>query len=436
MTKPHFLQLLRSIAAWFLLATCLPANPPNIVFIISDDQAWTDYGFMGHPHIETPRLDQLARESLVYERGYVTAPLCRPSLASMVTGVHPLQHHIRGNDPVLPSGKHRRQAPAEFKSGREIMTTPLHDQPSMVKLLRDHGYLTLQTGKWWEEDPKDHGFTHAMTHGDPTRGGRHGDVGLEIGRKTQQPYYDFIDEAIAADKPFFVWYGVFLPHDPHNAREELYQKYRDVAPNESTARYWANVEWFDEACGEVLDALDERGIADNTVVIYVCDNGWIPDPERVNRYTRSKQDPYEAGIRTPIMILQPGRVEPAQNSTTLASTIDATATVLRVAGIEPPVRMTGLDLRDTAALDARNQVIVEDYAHDSNLENLDDPNNNLDSRVLIRGWDKIIAWPNRTELYDLQTDVTDQQDLAAQHLEKTRELEQALAAWVESVARP
>ena len=136
------------------------------------------------------------------------------------------------------------------------------------------------------------------------------------------------------------------------------------------------------------------------------------------------------------MIRQPGRVEPAQNSTTLASTIDATATVLRVAGIEPPVRMTGLDLRDTAALDARNQVIVEDYAHDSNLENLDDPNNNLDSRVLIRGWDKIIAWPNRTELYDLQTDVTDQQDLAAQHLEKTRELEQALAAWVESVARP
>lgn len=426
----------------FAVALCFPVvvaaethhevQPPNIVFIISDDQAWTDYGFMGHPHIETPRLDQLAAESLVYTRGYVTAPLCRASLASMVTGVHPIQHRIRGNDPVLPSGQHRRQAPDEFKAGRETMTAPLHDQPSMVKLLREQGYLTLQTGKWWEQDPKDHGFTHAMTHGDEDRGGRHGDAGLEIGRTTQSPYTDFIDEAIAAEKPFFVWYGVFLPHTPHNAREDLFQKYQEVAPNEPTARYWANVEWFDEACGEVLDALDERGIADNTVVIYVTDNGWIPDPERVNRFTRSKQEPYEAGIRTPIMIHWPDHVEPEQNDTTLVSMIDATATMLNLAGIEPPAPMAGLDLRDAAALDARNMVIVEDYAHDSDLTNLDDPTNNLDSRVLIRGWDKIIAWSDRTELYDLKTDVADEHDLAALHPEKVRDMAQQLNDWVQT----
>ena len=71
---------------------------PNIVFILSDDQAWTDYGFMGHPDIKTPHLDKLARASLVFERGYVASPLCRPSLASLVTGLYPFQHGITGND--------------------------------------------------------------------------------------------------------------------------------------------------------------------------------------------------------------------------------------------------------------------------------------------------------------------------------------------------
>ena len=73
-------------------------QPPNIVFILSDDQAWTDYGFMGHADIKTPHLDKLAKHSLVFERGYVAAPLCRPSLASLATGLYPFQHGITGND--------------------------------------------------------------------------------------------------------------------------------------------------------------------------------------------------------------------------------------------------------------------------------------------------------------------------------------------------
>ena len=74
------------------------ADQPNVVVIISDDQAWTDYGFMGHPVIQTPHLDRLAEHSLVMDRGYVAAPLCRPSLASMLTGRYPFQHGITGND--------------------------------------------------------------------------------------------------------------------------------------------------------------------------------------------------------------------------------------------------------------------------------------------------------------------------------------------------
>src|SRR6056297_614800 len=171
------------------------AKRPNVVFILSDDQGWMDYGFMRHRHIQTPNLDALAKEGLLYERGYVTAPLCRPSLASLVTGLYPHQTGIRGNDPVMPAGTNRTTEKALFASLRRRMTAPLHDKPSFIRQLKKHGYLTLQTGKWWEGDPKDHGFTHAMTHGDELRGGRHGDKGLEIGRKTMQPIYDFVDEA-------------------------------------------------------------------------------------------------------------------------------------------------------------------------------------------------------------------------------------------------
>ena len=177
-------------------ASMVSANPPNVVFIISDDQNWTDYGFMGHPKIETPHLDRLASQSLVYERGYVSAPLCRPSLASMVTGLHPHQHNIRGNDPVLPGRVRRNDHPELFAEWRPKMSAPMQRLTSFIRVLKENGYLTLQTGKWWEGNPLDHGFTAAMTHGDTPRGGRHGDEGLRIGRETQQPYYDFVDQAV------------------------------------------------------------------------------------------------------------------------------------------------------------------------------------------------------------------------------------------------
>ena len=438
---PMILSLPKNALAAIALCSMatLAAKQPNVVFILSDDQAWSDYGFMGHPHLETPHLDQLASESLVYERGYVSAPLCRPSLASLATGLHPHQHSIRGNDPVLPGGANREQAPELYAAWRPKMSEPIAKLPSVVKELANTGYLTLQVGKWWEGDPKEHGFTHAMSHGITEKGGRHGDEGLEIGRSTQQPYYDFVDEAVAKNQPFFVWYAIFLPHTPHDARESLHQKYKDKANSESEARYWANIEWFDEACGEVLDYLDQKGIADNTIVIYSCDNGWVSDPQRPERFIRSKREPYEAGIRTPIMIRQPGVITPARDTSVLASNIDIPTTILRACGIEPPATMAGLDLRDPAALASRNQVVVEAYQHDSHLDQRHDLDADLTARVLIQGWDKIIDWRDhekQLELYDLQTDLSDRHDLRAADPQKAEAMARALEAWLHNTVKP
>ena len=409
---------------------------PNVVFILSDDQGWMDYGFMGHPHVKTPHLDKLASEGQLYERGYVTAPLCRPSLASLAAGLYPHQTGIRGNDPVMPEGtkprgKNRGDSALWVKM-RNRMTAPMANHPSFIKELKKNGYATLQTGKWWEGNPLDHGFTDGMTHGDPTRGGRHGDDGLKIGRKTMKPIVDFVDKAAENDQPFFIWYGVYLPHFPHNAPQRLLNKYKDIAPNNSTAKYWANVDWFDETCGQLVEVLKKKDLYDNTIFVFTCDNGWVANPKRAGTYIRSKQDPVEAGIRTPIFVTHPKTIPARREKEILASNIDIATTILHACGIQPPREMSGLDLRDPAALKARDRVFVDVYSHNSDIDQLDDLDDGLKARVVIDGWDKLIARPNKKELYDLKNDPDDRTDLAAGNAGKVGQLSDIIDAWLKA----
>src|SRR6185295_16108884 len=99
--------------------------------------------------------------------------------------------------------------------------------PGLPRLLKERGYVSLQTGKWWQGNFRRGGFTEGMTGGDPAKGGRHGDDGLEIGRKTMQPIYDFTAAAKRDGKPFFIWYAPMMPHLPHNPPDRLLAKYKD-----------------------------------------------------------------------------------------------------------------------------------------------------------------------------------------------------------------
>ena len=151
----------------------MAGDKPNVVFILSDDQSWDDYGFMGHPQLKTPNLDQLAGEGFLYERGYTTAAICRPSLASIVTGLYPHQTAVRGNRPFMGEGVDHRRLRANKKlwplaqEQSKVMTATLEHAPSMVKQLQNHGYATLQTGKWWEREPihqgHDENYEHAIS---------------------------------------------------------------------------------------------------------------------------------------------------------------------------------------------------------------------------------------------------------------------------------
>ena len=352
---------LRSGARVRLLLICLlpmgcagPADrpPPNIVLIISDDQAWSDYGFMGHPHIETPRLDRLASESLLFTRGYVPASLCRPSLATIVTGLYPHQHRIVGND---PPGK----GTPGYLDRRIAYLRHIDRVPKLAELLKQKGYLSHQSGKWWEGHFTRGGFTHGMTHGDRTRGGRHGDDGLLIGRKGLQPIFDFIAEAYARKRPFFIYYAPFLPHTPHNPPARLLRKYRSKTPHLPLAKYWAMCEWFDETVGALLDHLDP-----DTLVLFVADNGWINRTNSSRYAPRSKRSPYDGGLRTPILIRWPGRVKPRKETVHLAGSIDLAPTILAAAGLEPGPNMPGINLLDEASVAARPAIFGAIFEHD------------------------------------------------------------------------
>ncbi|MEL0120137.1 MAG: sulfatase-like hydrolase/transferase, partial [Opitutae bacterium] len=285
------------LALTLLIPAMLVAKPPNIVYIISDDQSWNDYGFMGHPDIQTPHLDKLAKESVLFKRGYVPTALCRPSLMTMLTGHYASVHGVTGND---PSPKYAQRDSDLYKERRATLISYIDKFDTLPELLGKQGYLSHQSGKYWEGNFTRGGFTHGMTRGYPKQGGRHGDDGLKIGRTGMEPISEFVDAAVKEDKPFFLWYAPFLPHTPHNPPERLLKKYQKTGRPLPIAKYYAMCDWFDETCGDLVAILDEHKIRENTLIAYVTDNGWIQNPNKGGYAPRSKQTPYEGGIRTPI----------------------------------------------------------------------------------------------------------------------------------------
>jgi arylsulfatase A-like enzyme len=405
------------------------ASLPNIVLIISDDQGWGDFSFMGHPQIKTPNLDRLASESLTFTHGYVPSSLCCPSLASIITGLYPHQHKVTSNDPVGPKG----MKPAEFRKsaafqeGREIMNRHLEAVPTLPRLLAHDDYVSLQTGKWWQGNYSRGGFTDGMTKGE-----RHGDVGLDIGRKTMQPIYDFMAKAQQDKKPFFVWYAPMMPHQPHDPPQRILDKYAHVAPTLKIAQYWGMVDWFDETVGELLKHLDEQKLAANTIVVFVVDNGWITDSKTGSYAPKSKQSPYDGGVRTPIMIRWPGHMKP-RRSDSLASSLDVAPTLLAAARLQPTPQMSGVNLLDQQAVATRKTLYGECFTQDSMEPN--NPAASLKWRWTIDGkWKLIVPEPHnrpkdKIELYDLAADPHEEHNLAASHGDIVKTMRDALDKW-------
>ncbi|MBH55487.1 MAG: sulfatase [Opitutaceae bacterium] len=417
------------------------ADKPNIVLLLSDDQAWTDYGFMGHPNVRTSNIDQLAQESVAFPRGYVPTALCRPSLMTLATGHYAHQHGITGND---PSPKYAERDSPIYNRRRTKLISYIDRFDTLPELLGEAGYLSHQSGKWWEGNYSLGGFTHGMTRGYPQPGGRHGDDGLKIGREGLKEIYDFVDMAVKQDKPFYIWYAAFLPHTPHNPPERLLKKYRNHHPI-SIAKYYAMIEWWDETCGELIAYLEGKSIRDNTLIVYVGDNGWIQNPERNGFALRSKQTPYEGGIRQPTLYSWPAKLKPAHR-TDLVSSIDIFPTMLAAAGTRnPKIEVPGLNLlpnMEKGTAIPRNAIFGESFAHD--IADIENPEASLLFRWVIEDdWKLLLTYngevnrhaqvhprdEKRPQLFNLQNDPHEKTNMAALNPKIVERMAKMIGDW-------
>ena len=444
------------------------ADPPNVVMILSDDQAFMDHGFMGNRLVQTPHIDGLAEQSARYVNGYVPSSVCRPSLATLLTGLYPHEHGIHFNHPPPGNSHLNRMASDDYYAARAKAERLFADSPRLPEILAKHGYDSLQTGKFWEGHYRNGGFTHGMTTGRAagvpgcwdkklpdgvTVAHGNGDIGLTIGRETMEPIAEFLDDHAKPDSaPFLLWYAPVLPHEPHNAPQKYVDRY-ESNPNvpRNLVRYYANCTWFDDTIGTLMQMLEERDLAKNTVFVYVADNGWTPSPTKHKTYPgyavdgRSKRSPFERGLRTPILIRWDGRVKPATHEE-LCSSTDIVPTILSALGMaEETAKMSGMDLMPSARsgtpFHANRAVFGEVYPGDAS--ELGKPEQDIAYRWIRRGpWKLIVphdhggkhpwgSYLGKTALYNVVDDPEEQDNLiaASKNAALVAELRQLLDQW-------
>jgi arylsulfatase A-like enzyme len=319
-----------STLIWSAMLCCIAgatAKPPNIVFILTDDQGYGDVGRHGHPHLETPHLDRLYDESVRFDNFYVS-PSCSPTRAALMTGMH------------------------EFRSGVTHTLIPrehLHKDATIIpQLLKSAGYKTGFIGKWHLGNdrgyaPADRGFEWCSTNAGGPR--QHFDVEFIRNRKRfpakgfrEDVFFDeamtFIDEA--GDQPFFLYLCTYSPHTPLDAPEDLVEKYKAKGLNDKHATYLAMIENIDQNLGRLTAFLKKRGLEENTILVFMNDNGVTEGLDVYNAGMRGcKCTAWEGGTRAMSFWKWPGHWTP-HRANNLTAHIDVLPTLCELAGAEIP----------------------------------------------------------------------------------------------------
>ena len=345
-------------------------RPPNIVLLIGDDHGFPYFGFLGDENVVTPSMDTLGEGGLVFTEAHVTTPYCRPSLRAMITGLHPITYVQKKNRIVEAN----READPGFEglSAREQRmwnavetTNAMRQFDTLPKWLREKGYVSWQGGKWWEGGYSNGHFDEGMTGDwDMSKFGTDyffhimmGSEGTELGRTTMEPLFDFIERQ--QDQPMFIWYGAMLPHTPFDAPYRFRKFYEHKDLSESAKQYYSNITWWDDGIGQLMNFMEERGLMENTLFIYLTDNGWEQEPDveywypGVSPFTDSayatggfqgKGGNYDSSYRTPLIFYWKGKIHGTMNQSSLVSSLDLVPTLLDLVGIPVPDHLPGKSL--------------------------------------------------------------------------------------------
>lgn len=436
----------------------VPGEPlPNIVLILIDDLGWADLGVYGSAFHETPNIDRLASEGLRFASAYAAAPVCSPTRASLLTGKSPARLRITNFIPGsgAPDG-------SGVLPPRDWVKALPPAEETLAELLGRAGYVTGMIGKWHLGDPaplgqgfdEDHsdGFWALVRYWIPPIlfdryfGEYYPDV---LSRKA----VDFIDRHASGPRPFFLFLSHNTVHVPLQAKPEKIAKYeakRERSSPDPKAQqnpvYAAMVESMDESVGRVMDALERLGIADRTLLIFGSDNGGLTVAEplysghfdhtpatTLSPLRAGKGYLYEGGLRVPWIVRLPGVTRPGAVSDEPVITHDWFPTLAEIAGV--PALDSSIEgrsllplLRDASRSLDRDALFFH-YPHYSNQ------GGRPGGAVRAGRWKLIERYENGAlELYDLESDLGERHNLAAQRPELAAELAQRLAGWRERVA--
>ena len=425
-----------------LLAASSPvvAGPPNVVILLADDLGWNAIGYH-NGEFRTPHLDSIAASGLQLERFYV-APMCSPTRAGLMTGRYPIRF-----------GMARAVIPPQRDFGLPLSETTLAEKMGQLgyanRGIFGKWHLGHRRAKW---HPMAQGFTHfqghyngAIDYFELTREGtRDWHVGYEPSRESgyatdliADAAARWIREKSADDAPYFCYVPFNAPHSPFQAPEEAIKKYGKLSGKEKTRDknreiYKAMIGRMDEGVGRILQAIDESGEADNTMVWFFSDNGGVGGLAGLNKPLRgAKLTVYEGGVRVPACVRWPAKIKPGSKSDAICGYVDLFPTLVALAGgatgAQAQVALDGIDL-SSVLLGKETQLPDRPWFsyHGQGGEAAEH------LAVMTRGWKLKVNGPRLTaisqladgsrqvELYHLSADPFETRDLKAEYPELVR----------------
>lgn len=405
----------------FATTPLLAQRQPNIVFILADDAGYADFGFQGSQVMKTPHLDALARQGVVFGQAYVTAAVCGPSRAAILTGKYQQRFGFEENN--VPGIMSQSCLPDDE------MGLPL-DQTTLADHLKKRGYKTALLGKWHQGNadrfhPTYRGFDEFygfrggarsyFPFGDGNPNHRPEDR-MEGGLGNFREHEGYLTDVLALeavqfidqnrDRPFFLMLSFNGVHAPMDAREDDLKRFSGLT---GKRRQLAAMTWaLDRACGQILDKLKALGLTEETLIVFTNDNGGPTDANASDNSPLSgtKANHLEGGIRVPMIMAWPGHLSAGTRYEFPVSTLDLLPTFYHAAGgnLSDLTEIDGVDLMPYLTGQQKERPHEVLYWK-------------KESRGAIRQGDwKLIRFPDRpAQLFDIATDPSEKHDLAAVH---------------------
>ena len=442
-----FVKIFITVFTFSLLLSFKVLGKPNVLFILIDDMGWMDLGCQGNKNLRTPNIDNLAKGGMRFTDAYAPAPVCSPTRAAIITGQSParlqITNHLPHQDRFTP--KDSKLLPAKMLNHLSLESETLAE-----RLKKDAHYATAFIGKWHlytgldkKYNPLNQGFDINIggcsyggppTFFDPYRIDFLPDrkEGEYLPNRLADEAIAFISEQNSKDKPFFVALWNYTVHWPMEAPDKLVEKYKKLPiKGYRDHRYAAMIEAMDIAIGKVLKSLDDLNITEETLVIFTSDNGPFGGVGDASPLRADKGHLYEGGIRVPLIVRWPGKVEAGAVEETPVILMDLHPTILSA---------TGLDLNSTIPNDGHNLLPILKgkeklknravYWHYPNFAFHRD--NRLGSAIR-EGDHKLIHFydTDSVELYNLKNDIGEKNDISGKMPQLASRLKNKLKVWLQ-----